>query len=135
MHSRKKYGLSAKEKIKNKKDFEKLYSSGKTILTENQKLKAIYIIEANAEPKVKFAAVVSKKLGKAVWRNRVKRLIRESYRLNKHPLVEKIENNRILLKLIISAKQINEKNNIKVNLEDIMPEVVEVLRKIPITKK
>jgi ribonuclease P protein component len=131
MKARKKHSLSSKEKIKSKKDFERLYSAGKIILTGNQKLKAIYISEPYPEDKIKIAAVVSKKLGKAVWRNRVKRLIKESYRLNKLILFEKFRGSSMLLKVIISAHLINERNYKSIKLEDIMPEVIELMKKIP----
>jgi ribonuclease P protein component len=130
MNAPKAHTLSSKEKLRSKKDFEKLYSSGKTITTGSKKLKAVFVSERSAQGGVKVASVVPKKLGKAVWRNRIKRLIKESYRLNKHILVEKYKKSNEFLKIIISAYSINEINYKKIKLSDIMPEVVELMRKV-----
>ena len=82
----KQQGLSPAERIKSKKDFDELYSSGKILISSNKKIKAIFLIKDNPDEGVKIAAVVSKKLGNAVWRNRIKRLIKETYRLNKQEI-------------------------------------------------
>jgi ribonuclease P protein component len=79
---------------------------------------------------VKIAAAVSKKVGNAVWRNRVKRLVKETYRLNKKPLLEKALNKKIQLFLVFSPNRLSETNNKKVNLSDVSPGVVELMNKI-----
>ena len=108
----KRYGFSAKERIKSKKDFEKIYSSGKLIISSDKKIKAIFIFEKNTDqPGVKIAAAVHHKAGIAVWRNRAKRLIREAYRLNKYILSELCTKNSILLKVVFSTYFLNEKTS------------------------
>jgi len=127
----KEFGLSKKERIKSKKEFGVVYSKGKTIYSFNRELKATYYFESNSElPGVKCAFAVYKKSGKAFWRNRVKRLLRESYRLNKHTLVQKcISQNRFLL-LIFSLNSIDQKKKNKINLKDILPGAVDLLNQI-----
>jgi len=125
-------GLSSKERIKSKKDFEELYSIGKIIISSDQKIKAIFMINADQEYGVKIAAVVSKKSGKAVWRNRVKRQIKETYRLNKHELITACSEKKKNIKLILSAYSLNERKNKKIGLNEIIPGVLESLRKIKI---
>jgi len=126
-----KFGLSAAERIKKRKDFEALYSAGKFIYSSDLKLKAVFIIENNeTESGVKIAAAISKKAGTAVWRNRVKRLIKESYRLNKIPLLEKCKEKNILLKIVFSANQLNQKKIKKLYLKDIQPGVLDLMNKI-----
>ena len=122
------FSLSAKERIKSKKDFEIIFASGKTILSNNRKLKASFIIQRNdAGPEVKIAAAVSKKSGNAVWRNRVKRLIKESYRLNKQTLKDITEEKKIILKIVFSANALTAKKNKKLKLKDIMPDMIELM--------
>ncbi len=124
----KRFSLSAKERIKSKKDFESIYTSGKTIFSANKKLKASFIIETkHLIPEVKIAAAVSKKSGNAVWRNRVKRLIKESYRLNKQTLKDIAEEKKIVLKVVFSANALTAKRNKKLKLKDIMPEMIELM--------
>ncbi len=126
----KRFGLSAGERIKKKKDFELIYSSGNIIISSDQKIKAIYLKEKNPKPGVIIAAAVSKKAGIAVWRNRMKRLIKESYRLNKKILTDICFQNKILLKVVFSPNAYNEKKNKKINLNDVMPGVLDIMLKL-----
>lgn len=63
--------------IKKKYEFKRLYVKGEGFFGRNI---SIYILENNKKEN-KFAVAVSKKNGKAVQRNRIKRLVRESYNL------------------------------------------------------
>jgi ribonuclease P protein component len=123
--------LSLKERIKSKKVLNKIYSTGKILISEDQRIKAIFLVGKEAEESgVKIAVVVSKKQGKAVWRNRVKRLIRESYRLNKQRLVDFCEETNILLMIVFIAFSVTERTNRKVTLKDFMPGVVEIMKRL-----
>ena len=76
------YSFSRKEKLKSKKRIAQLFEEGKALTV--YPLKLIYL-EANEQPsKIQAAVTVPKKNFKsAVARNKIKRLLRESYRLNK----------------------------------------------------
>ena len=127
----KRFGLSSVERLKSRIDFEKLYTSGKVILSMNKKIKAVYLIEkVTGSGNIKIATVVSGKAGNAVWRNRLKRLLRTSYRQNKKNLYALCLLKKIVLKIIFSPYHFNEKNNKLVMLDDIIPGVKDVLFKI-----
>jgi len=91
----------------------------------------MYLIEENSEtPGIKAAFAVSKKAGNAVWRNRMKRLLRESFRLNKNILSEFYSKKNLLLKLVFSPSSLNQKENKKIKLNDVINEVVEIISNI-----
>ncbi len=127
----KSFGLSAAERIKSRIDFENLYDFGKVVFSGDKKIKAVFLIEENQTAgKVQIAAAVSSKAGKAVWRNRIKRLIRNSYRLNKEKLIKICLLKKIVLKIIFSPNRLNEKNNPVVVLDEIMPGIKDILFQI-----
>lgn len=127
----KKYSLSKKERIVGKKLFDTIYKNGLIFFSDDKKIKTIFLFEKNSEkPFVKISVAISKKAGTAVWRNRIKRLLRESYRLNKSVLVEFVKSEKLNLNIVFSANDLNQKNNRKINLDEIMPDVVNVLDKI-----
>lgn len=127
----KRFGLSAEERIKSKVDFDNLYSSGKIIFSNDRQIRAIYLIEKNvAVGNIKIAVAVSRKAGKAVWRNRLKRLIRASYRLNKETLFSLCLLKKYVLKIIFSPYLFNEKTKRKIIKDDVVPGIQDVLFKI-----
>ena len=76
-----KYGK--KDKLKSKKNIERLFNEGRSITV--YPLRLVYLeTEFNDSSILKTGVSVSKKHHKtAVSRNRIKRLLREAYRLNK----------------------------------------------------
>ena len=73
------YDLNKTEIIRSKKDFNRVYSKGNSFAVRDM---VIYVLKDNScNGKVGFAA--GTKLGCAVVRNRVKRLLRETFRLCK----------------------------------------------------
>ncbi|MEO8238711.1 MAG: ribonuclease P protein component [Flavobacterium sp.] len=79
------------ERLKSKTTIGLLFSEGKSV--SKYPLRLVYRIgEANQEEKIKIGVSVSKKyFKKAVDRNYFKRVLRETYRLNKHLLWENVE--------------------------------------------
>lgn len=71
--------MDKNERIKKNSQFRFIYSRGKSY--SNDKL-VLYIFR-NRKNINRIGLSVSKKVGKSVIRNRIKRLIREGYRLNK----------------------------------------------------
>lgn len=127
----KRFGLSSKERIKSKKDFELIYSGGEVLFSFSNKLKATILIRnEKKEAVLKTAFAVSRKSGNAVWRNRVKRLLRESFRLNKEILRAEIDSQKKFLLIVFSPNSINRTNYKKIFLKDIMNDVIDLLNQI-----
>lgn len=81
------------EKLKSKTTIDLLFSEGKSVSKYPLRLVYVENTEANAEV-IKMGVSVSKKyFKKAVDRNYFKRILRETYRLNKAILLENNEKN------------------------------------------
>lgn len=124
-------GISSQERIKKSKDIEEVFNNGKVIISKDKKLKATYKeIKSETELKILFGVTVYKKTGTAVWRNRIKRLIREAYRKNKNILYDALNKKELLIYLIISPNSLNQKDSNKLSLSEIEPPVIELLNKV-----
>ena len=79
------------EKLKSKTTIDSLFSIGKSV--SKYPLRLVYVpLGSENNEKIKFGVSVSKKyFKKAVDRNYFKRVLRETYRLNKHLLLENME--------------------------------------------
>ena len=95
------FTFTKKEKLKGKKQIDLLFKEGKVL--SNYPLRLLYMKSEGQLPlKIQTAVAVPKRNFKsAVKRNRLKRLIRESYRLNKHRLFNNIEGNYAFLFLYL----------------------------------
>lgn len=85
------YSYPKEEKLKSKKIIESLFAEGKSV--GKYPLRLVYIQqEFEDEVPLKMGVSVSKKyFKKAVDRNYFKRVLRECYRLNKHLLIDNLE--------------------------------------------
>ncbi len=79
------------EKLKSKITIDSLFSDGKSV--SKYPLRLVYVpLGIENDEKIKFGVSVSKKyFKKAVDRNYFKRVLRETYRLNKHLFIEKLD--------------------------------------------
>ncbi len=82
------YTFGKKEKLCSKLVIDKLFGSGNSLKEFPLRVVYLPLETSDAQAKV-LISVPKKRFGKAVSRNRVKRLIRETYRLNKLDLIEK----------------------------------------------
>ncbi|MCL6274214.1 ribonuclease P protein component [Muricauda sp. 2012CJ35-5] len=109
--------LGKNEKLKSKILFEQLFTAGKSINAFPVKL-----LYANCEfEHVNFKVAVvapKKKFKSAIKRNRIKRLLRESYRRNKSLLFNNVEGNFAFLFLYLGNKMpsANEVDNAVIQL-------------------
>jgi len=98
------FSLQKKERLKSKKHIEKLFAEGKHI--SNFPLRLVYLNTAFADlVSLKVMVIAPKKNFKsAINRNRIKRLLREAYRLNKHYVFNNIEGNYALAILYLGKE-------------------------------
>lgn len=82
------HSFPKKEKLKSKKRIGQLFAEGKSI--SKFPLRLVYLkTDLPEETGIQAAVSASKRnFKKAVDRNRIKRLLREAYRLNKHKITE-----------------------------------------------
>ncbi|MFN3406719.1 MAG: ribonuclease P protein component [Caldimicrobium sp.] len=83
-----KQGLSKKERLRLNRDFLRVFRTGKKIWIDKYLL-VIYC--PNKLSYRRLGIVVSKKIGKATLRNKVKRMLRELFRKNKEIFPEGID--------------------------------------------
>ena len=127
----KNFGLSAKERIKKLSEFRKVFKEGKAILSLNKTLRVYYfLIKETDTPEIKIAVTINKKNGHAVWRNRLRRLVKESYRLSKKELFLTCSVKKCSLYFIINPIGFNKSGYPKIKLKDIRYLVEDVLRKV-----
>ena len=99
------YTYNKDEKLKSQKAIEQLFTEGKSVSA--YPLRMVYL---NNQSQLKVGVSVSKRNFKlAVHRNRVKRLLREGYRLNKNLLIDNKLDHYTLMILYISKEMPNFK--------------------------
>ncbi|MFV0237963.1 MAG: ribonuclease P protein component [Flavobacteriales bacterium] len=81
------YTLGKNEKLKSKKNIDKLFSDGKSFV--QHPVRIVYIKNQSLSANQVAFSVSKRNFKLAVDRNRIKRLMREAYRLNKHDLNQK----------------------------------------------
>lgn len=88
----KRFGFGRKEKLKSRKQIEELFLEGKSFSVFP--LRVTYQFVSSEETVVQVGVTAGKKYFKrAVDRNRIKRLMREAYRLQKNGLAEIVKSN------------------------------------------
>jgi len=112
-----------KEKLKSKKLIKRLFNEGQSI--SKFPLKLIYL-ETELPDNVKIQAGVTvpkKNFKSAVKRNRIKRLLRESYRLNKYLIFNNIEGNFAFLILYL-GKELPQYHEVEENMKFIFQKFI-----------
>jgi ribonuclease P protein component len=117
------------ERLKGKSDIDAVYKKGRTIISTDKKLKAILLSSEGRTNKIRVAITVSSKAGNSVWRNRLKRIIRESIRQEIEFLKDQININKQELSIIFSPYRLNQGNFGKIFLKDIKPAVIDIFKK------
>jgi len=98
-----KYTYPSNEKLKSRKQIQALFEGGKHVKTEQ--LRLIFLPLEIEDSTLKIGVSVSKRNFKlAVDRNRVKRLMREVYRLNQYELKKKLSKSYVMMLVYQSTK-------------------------------
>jgi ribonuclease P protein component len=130
MSSSRPYSLGKADRLKSRKQIDLLFGSGKKLNVFPYRL--IYRMEpGTGEIKAGFT-VSSKNFPRAVDRNRIKRLTRESYRLQKNELESGILKNKSLLHLffIYTAKEILPYAEISTRLKQVLDKLILAIHEI-----
>ncbi|MDO5089300.1 MAG: ribonuclease P protein component [Leptotrichiaceae bacterium] len=106
------------KKIKNNRDFSSIYNNSKKVYTKY----AIIFIKENKNNEQRFGFVASKKTGKAVQRNRIKRLFREFVKSNSKILKKNTD-------YIFVGKSILKENIKNLKYKDIEKDMLKVMKK------
>lgn len=129
----KKYGFARCEKLKSVVSIDKLFASGRSFWTYPF---SVYYRVYNEEGGVACRMLVS--VGKhyfkhAVDRNRLKRLVREAYRLNKESLVAIVNNAAVHLDfaLVYKSKEIADYKTVEAGVRQALSRIKESLEKSP----
>lgn len=123
----KQFTLAADERLKSRKLIEQLFDEGKSFAVQPYR---VYYILKPGEPQLQFGTGVSaKNFKKAVDRNRVKRLTREAYRLQKLILQQTLANKKQQLSVffIYTGKELPEFDLVKQKLEVILNRLIKVI--------
>jgi len=100
------FSLKKSERLCSKKVIGLLFNEGKSFLVFPFKIVFLETqLPATTPAQVAFS-VSKKKFKRAVHRNRIKRLMREAYRLNKHELYKNTENRQLAVFFIFVGEEL-----------------------------
>lgn len=93
------FSFRKENKIKSKNAFQIVYKTGRSVVDS---MSVMYVLP-NEEKNIKIGFAVGKKMGSAVTRNRVKRLMREVFRHRKAELKDSVQIIWVARKKLVEA--------------------------------
>lgn len=130
------FSLSRRERLRGKNDFACIFSRGIGIQSDDEKMRGLYYIsEAPSpadimQPGIRFAPIISKKSGNAVWRNRMRRIIKTVYRTEKNGLIEACKSSNKCVLFVIIPLRFSQRSTPRVSLHDLQPSALNLINKI-----
>ena len=121
-------------RLKNDKDFELVFGKGTVIISEDRKIKAKYLLSNETiNGTIKFGITVTSKKGNSVWRNRIKRILREALIKEKETLLDIANQINKTLLIIFSPYSLDQNCSKKISLREIKPAVFDILNKLKLS--
>lgn len=118
------FTLPKSQILRGRKNFNRLFSDKATVFKSTNVSLRFYLCRNRETPDCKMAFIVPKRLGKAVRRNRVKRQVKEAYRLNQYIIIDEVVAAGCIFHGALTAKTINaEYKVIKLNIVDLLKRV------------
>ncbi len=99
-------GLPKTEILRGRRKFQQLFEQDAVTL-HARKVQLRFKIYTDAEKECLMGFIVKKKLGAAVKRNRIRRRLKEAYRLNRHGFPELVQSLNISFHGVLMAKTID----------------------------
>jgi ribonuclease P protein component len=117
-----KFTYSKKEKLCSRKVITELFENGNAFYSESFRLLWLKSDDINPFPALSAISVGKKSFSKAVDRNRIKRLIREAWRLNKHYLYNELEklNIQIVIMIIYTGDKVPDYNELEQQMQNLI---------------
>ena len=117
-----KFTYSKKEKLCSRKVISRLFENGNSFYSEPFRLLWLKSEDINPFPALTGVSVGKRSFPRAVDRNRIKRLIREAWRINKHQLYSQLEklNLQIFIMIIYAGNKMPEYREIEVQMKDLV---------------
>lgn len=120
----KRFGFRKEEHLHAPNEFREVYSKGTLFKSRYLNLYLLYLYENNKTSLKRLGISVNKRIKKAVERNRLKRYIREIFRLNKNRLIKGID-----LVVVIKLK------SIELNFHKMERELLQLFKKACLLRK